>query len=344
MLSVEPQASGWDNPAVLGSVRGSGLEAQHAHLLALYRTMVTARAIDRRMWALQRQRLVTDAPSSLGHEAIQVAAGAFLRPGVDWALPHAGSLAFCLSLGMTPLEFLLTVFARASASSGGRTGPGGFSLKRARIVTTSALEARQVVHAAGIAYASKLQHLGELVMVCVGQGAADEGDWHEGLNFAAVHRLPLVCVVEDSMSAWHHGPQMGVETLAKRALGYGIAGETVDGGDLFACHAVLERAVDRAHAGEGPTLIHARVVQLTSMEPGHDRRIYHAQQELEGIVRRDPIERVRKRLLDGAILDEVGITQVDRECAADVSTAVAHAQAAAEPEPYAAKHNVLEGV
>ena len=322
---------------------GTGLEAQHAHLVALYRTMVTARAIDRRMWVLQRQRLVTHAPSSLGHEATQVAAGALLRPGLDWALPHAGSLAFCLALGMTPLEFLLSVFARATASSGGRTTPEGFSAKRLRIVTTSALEARQVVHAAGIAYSSKLQKLDEIVMACVGQGAADEGDWHEGLNFAAVHRLPLVCVVEDSMSAWHHGPQMGAETLAKRAVGYGIAGETVDGGDLIACHAVLKRAVDRALAGEGPTLIHARVVLLTSMEPGHEHRTYHAQQELEGIVRRDPIERVRKRLLDDAILDENGVSQIEHDCTSEVEAAVAQAQAAAEPEPYAAQQHVLKG-
>lgn len=337
---------------MLGSVLGTGLETQPAHLLTLYRTMVMARAIDRRMWVLRRTRHVTDVHSSLGHEAIQVAAGALLRPGVDWALPHAGSLAFCLALGMTPLEFMLSAFARATSSSGGRTTPTGFSAKRLRIVTTSTLEARQVVHAAGIAYGAKLQRRdpapsgepAEVVMVCVGHGASDEGDWHEGLNFAAVHSLGLVCVVEDSASAWHHGPQMGAETLAKRAAGYGITGETVDGGDLFACHAVLNRAVDRAQAGEGPTLIHARIVQLTSRELVQTGQpVFHGQQELEVLLRRDPVERVRKRLLDDAILDEEGIIQIDRESAAEVASAVAQAQTAAEPEPYAARQHVLEG-
>ena len=331
-------------PTVLSGVLGTVLETEPAHLIALYKTMVKARAIDRWLWVLHRRGMVGAIPSGIGHEAVQVAAGSLLRPGSDWALPHDRSLALCLAMGASAFDYVLAVLGKANdLSSAGRQAPGPISSRRLRLVTTSRLPARQVVHAAGIAYATRLQRLDEVVLTTVRAEEIGEGDWHEGLNFAAVHGLPLIAIVEDNDTAWNHGPQMGVETLARSAEGYGIAADTVDGGDLGGCLAVVGRAIDRARRGEGPTLVHARVVRLTSVATREGQPAYHAQQELEGIVRRDPVERLRRRLLDSAILDPDGAAQLERDAAAEVEEALMQAKAAPDPEPYAASRHVVEG-
>src|SRR5205807_10575736 len=110
----------------------------------------------------------------------------------------------------------------------------------ARIVTTSSVVATQIPHAVGIAYASKVRGLDEVAVGCLGEGGTSEGDWREALNFAAVHRLPCICLVQDNDYAISvpHRLQMGVETVTGRAAGYGMAGITVDGGDVLAVYEV----------------------------------------------------------------------------------------------------------
>src|SRR5438105_2808191 len=226
-------------------------------LVWMYRTMVLARAVDRKMWVLNRQGRAPFVISGQGHEAAQVGLAAALRPGHDWVVPYYRDLALCIGAGMTARDFMLAVFARAEdPNSGGRQMPSHFGLKRARIVTASSPVATQSLHAAGIAYASKVRRLDEVTVTCLGEGSTSEGDWHEAMNFAGVHKLPLVCMVQDNDYAISvpHRLQMGVDSVAKRAVGYGLEGHTIDGGDLLAVYEIARRAVDRARAGEGPTL------------------------------------------------------------------------------------------
>src|SRR5207302_1894762 len=223
-------------------------------LLAIYRQMVLARAMDRRTWVLNRQGKAPFVISGQGHEAAQVGAAAAMRPGVDWLAPYYRDLAFSIALGMTAEEFMLGVYARADdPTSGGRQMPSHFSLRRARIITTSSVVATQLVHAVGIAYASRLRGLDEVAVGCLGEGSTSKGDWHEALNFAAIHRLPFICIVQDNDYAISvpHRLQMSVDSVAERALGYGMAGATVDGGDILAVYDVTRAAVDRARAGGG---------------------------------------------------------------------------------------------
>src|SRR5205807_16373 len=134
-------------------------------------------------------------------------------------------------------------------------------LARARIITTSSTVATQVLHAAGIAYAAKVRGLDEVAVACLGEGSTSEGDWHEALNFAGVHALPFICLVEDNDYAISvpHRLQMGVASVAERARGYGIAGASVDGGDVLAVYEAMKAAVGRARSGGGATLIAAKV-------------------------------------------------------------------------------------
>src|SRR5713226_9991090 len=234
-------------------------------LLALYHTMVMARAIERRLWVL----LGRDILECTGLEVLQVAAAAALRPGRDWIVPCPTDLALCLAVGLSPLDVMLAVFGRAQdPASGGRQTPGAFGSRSARVVMTSALAGRHVVQAAGIAYASKLLHVDEVTLVCTDERGTQSGDWHEGVNFAGAHSLPLICLVEDRASTEGPIAQHPDGSAVARAEGYGLAGETVDGGDFDAALAAFGRAADRARSGGGPSLIHAAVVDLTSRAPG----------------------------------------------------------------------------
>jgi 2-oxoisovalerate dehydrogenase E1 component alpha subunit len=305
-------------------------------LMTMYRRMVLARALDRRMWVLNRQGRAPFVISGQGHEAAQVAAAAALRPGVDWVVPYYRDLALCLALGMTAREFMLSVFARAEdPTSGGRQMPSHFGLARARIVTTSSPVATQVIHAAGIAYAARVRGLDEVVLTTIGEGGTSKGDWHEAMNFAAVHRLPLICMVEDNDYAISvpHRLQMGVVSAAERASGYGMAGATVDGGDLLAVLKVMRAAVERARSGDGPTLVCAKVARFTSHSSDDDQRRYRSQEELETMLRRDPIERFRGYLLEVGLLTEEADDRLLQECTTEVDEAVRSAQEAPAPDP-----------
>ena len=202
--------------------RTAALGLEPDKLLAMYRQMVLARAIDRRMWVLNRQGKAPFVISGQGHEAAQVGAAAALRPGVDWLVPYYRDLAFCIAMGMTPVDFMYSVYARRpDPNSAGRQMPSHFGLERSRIVSTSSVVATQIIHAAGIAYASKVRGLDEVSVCCIGEGGTSEGDWHEGLNFAGVHRLPFICIVQDNDYAISvpHRLQMGVDSVARRADG-----------------------------------------------------------------------------------------------------------------------------
>ncbi|MDQ6636695.1 MAG: thiamine pyrophosphate-dependent dehydrogenase E1 component subunit alpha [Candidatus Dormibacteraeota bacterium] len=304
-------------------------------LLTMYRQMVLARAIDRRMWVLNRQGKAPFVISGQGHEAAQVGAAHALEPGKDWLCPYYRDLAFCLALGMTPLDFLLSVYARAAdPNSGGRQMPSHFGLKRARIITTSSVVATQVVHAAGLAYASKVRGLSEVAVACLGEGSTSEGDWHEALNFAGVHKLPMICIVQDNDYAISvpHRLQMSVESVASRAVGYGMPGLTVDGGDLLAMYSAMRQAVERARSGEGPTLIDAKVARFTSHSSDDDQRRYRPQEELEAMLRKDPIERFRIYLQRHSLLSDPEDESIQREATAQVDEAVQQAEAAPSPD------------
>ena len=322
-----------------------GLDADR--LLAMYRQMVLARAVDRRMWVLNRQGKAPFVISGQGHEAIQVAAANAMRPGVDWLVPYYRDLAFCLALGMTARDFMLSVFGRAEdPNSGGRQMPSHFGSAKHRIMTKSSVVGTQGLHAAGIAYAAKLRGLDEVAVTCIGEGGTSQGDWHEALNWAGVHKLPFVFIVQDNDYAISvpHRLQMGVDSVAKRADGYGVFGASVDGGDLLASYQVMKEAVERARSGDGATLVSAKVARFTSHSSDDDQRRYRPQAELEALLRRDPIERFRGYLFDEGLMSEDVDDRIQQEATAEVDDAVTYAEGAASPRADdVLKHLFYEG-
>lgn len=329
--------------ATAKGARHEALGLDRERLLTMYRQMLLARAADRRMWVLNRQGKAPFVISGQGHEAVQVAAATAMRAGHDWLVPYYRDLPFCLALGMTAKDFMLSVYARAEdPNSGGRQMPSHFGSRRLRIMTKSSVVGPQICHAAGIAYAAKLRKTDEVVVTCIGEGGTSQGDWHEGLNWAGIHRLPLICVVQDNDYAISvpHRLQMGVDSVAKRAEGYGVAGVTLDGGDLLASYEAMKAAVERARTGDGATLIDAKVARFTSHSSDDDQRRYRPQAELEALLRRDPIERFRNYLLDEQLISEQEDEELQQACAQEVEEAVRYAEAAGQPDPAETEKNV----
>jgi len=307
-------------------------------LFTLYHTMLMARAIERRLWVMGRLGEVRSSFKGTGFEAVQAAAAAALRPGFDWVVPCPLDLTLCLAMGMSPLDLMLTVFGRAAdPSSAGRQAPGTFGSKAHRIAMTSAAAGRHIVQAAGIAYASKVSGRDEVTLVCTDLRGTYAGDWHEGINFAGAHALPLICMVEDHAAGSRPIPRHTDAPVA-RAEGYGLASEVIDGCDFGASSAAFSRAVQRARSRGGPTLIHAQVVELSSIAAGGG---ILPPEELEALARQDPIDRLRRRLFAAGVLDEPADDQAQRDCAGVVEAAVAEARLSPSPEGPQALDNVF---
>jgi 2-oxoisovalerate dehydrogenase E1 component alpha subunit len=307
-----------------------------AAALRIYRTMLLARAIDERMWQLNRTGRAPFAIPAQGHEAAGAGAAFALRPGTDFTLPYYRDMTVALAMGMTARDMLLSVLARAEdPASGGRQMPCHFSSRQRRIVSQSSVVATQVPHAAGVALAEKIRGGDAVVWVSFGEGSTSQGDWHEGLNLAAVHRLPLIlqCENNDYAISVPSSQQMAVPSVAERAAAYGIPGVSVDGLDPLAVYSATREAVRRARAGEGPTLIEARCVRLTPHTSDDNHKTYRPPDELAQLRERDPIPRFRETLCAADLLDQEQDSELREAVAREVEDATSYAERAAAPAP-----------
>ncbi|HEY6378525.1 MAG TPA: thiamine pyrophosphate-dependent dehydrogenase E1 component subunit alpha [Candidatus Dormibacteraeota bacterium] len=305
-------------------------------LRQMLRHMVRARVLDERMWVLNRQGRAPFVISCQGHEAAQVGMAMALRPGHDWLAPYYRDLALTLVMGMTPRDHLLATLARADdPNSGGRQMPSHFGCRRLNIITGGSPVATQVLHAAGAALASRVRGEDAVAFTSLGDGSTSEGDFHEGLNFAAVHNLPLVCLVENNGFAisvpWEK--QSHTKNVADRALGYNIPGVVVDGGDVVACHLAAVEAVARGRRGEGPTLIEATVARLTPHSSDDDDRPYKSREQLAEEKAHDCLRRFRAQLEQHGVIAEGHYDQLRREAMDEVDRALEEAEAAPLPTP-----------
>lgn len=307
-----------------------------AALREMFRFILLARAIDERMWLLNRAGKAPFVISCQGHEAAQVGAAFALVRGRDFTLPYYRGLGTALVMGVTPAEVMLALFARAAdPSSGGRQMPAHYSSRRLRIVTQSSPVGTQIPHAAGVALAEKIRGGDAVAWTSFGEGTTSQGDFHEGINLAAVHKLPAIFQCENNEYAISvpQRMQMAVGSVADRAAAYGIPGICVDGTDALAMYEVTRRAVERARAGAGPTLIEARVVRLTAHSSDDNDRAYRSQRELHSMRQHDPVARFSAYLHERALISEDEERALLQAIAAEVDAATEQAERAALPEP-----------
>jgi 2-oxoisovalerate dehydrogenase E1 component alpha subunit len=313
-------------------------------LVEMYRLVALSRAVDERMWVLNRAGRIPFVISGQGHEGAQVGITWALRRGHDWIAPFYRSIATCLTFGMSARDIMTAQYATANdPSSGGRQMPGHYGDHKNNLVSVSSPVATQILHAVGIALAAKIRRTDQVAVTFMGEGSSNQGDVHEGLNFAAIHKLPFILVVENNGYAISVPTTMelAVPDVAARASGYGIPGVVVDGADVLACYRAARDAVARARAGEGPTLIEAKVTRLTAHSSDDQQTKYRSEEELAAERGRDPVPRFRSQLRDAGVLDEATEARIDAEIKAAVDDATHYAESQPDPDPRTATRHVF---
>jgi 2-oxoisovalerate dehydrogenase E1 component alpha subunit len=303
-------------------------------LLGMYRAMLLARAVDERMWLMQRAGKIAFIISGQGHEGAQVATSWAMRKGVDWMAPFYRSIASAMTFGMSAEDIITAHLAKADdVSSGGRQMPGHYGGAPYNIVSLSSPVGTQVLHAVGIAMGAWIRGDDVVAMTQFGEGTSNQGEVHEAMNLAGVHHLPVIFVCENNGYAISVplDRQVAGGSVAARAAGYGMPGVVVDGGDVLACYAAAREAHARARRGEGPTLIEARVVRLTSHSSDDDQRRYRDPAEVEALKERDPIPLFAKELRAADVLTDETDEAIRAEVKAEVNEASKRAEARPEP-------------
>lgn len=305
-----------------------------ADLVGMYRAMLLARAVDERMWLMQRAGKIAFIISGQGHEGAQVAITWPMRKGTDWLAPFYRSIASAMTFGMAAEDIITAHLAKADdVSSGGRQMPGHYGGAPYNIVSLSSPVGTQVLHAVGIAMGAWVRGDDVVAMTSFGEGTSNQGEIHEAMNFAGVHRLPVIFVCENNGYAISVplDRQVGGGSVAARAAGYGMPGVTVDGADPIACYAAAKEAHERARRGDGPTLIEAKVVRLTSHSSDDDQRRYRDPAEVEALKARDPIPAFATELRQLGILDDATDERLRAEVKVEVNEASARAEARPDP-------------
>ena len=302
----------------------------------MYRNMLLARSISEKSWLLTRQGRVLFSMPCDGQEAADVASASALDVVGDFIVPYARSLGAMLVKGMTPLEIMLNMFGKAAdPNSGGRQMPMHWGHKKLGIISMGSSIGTTLPRASGVALASKLQGHDAVTMVYFGEGAASQGDFHEALAFAGVHRLPVVFLCNNN--GWATSVPVNLQTaepqISKRAAGYGFPGVTVDGSDALAVYQVVTKAVERARLGKGPTLVETKTIRMMPHSSSDDHLRYRSQEELDAEKRLDPLPRFQNLLISANIFDEKSDQTLRESVNQEVEDAIASADAAQSPDP-----------
>ncbi|HEX2766954.1 MAG TPA: thiamine pyrophosphate-dependent dehydrogenase E1 component subunit alpha [Candidatus Limnocylindria bacterium] len=309
-----------------------GLSADE--VLDMYRHMLLARGVDERMWLMQRAGKIAFIISGQGHEGAQVATAWPMRRGTDWMAPFYRSIASTITFGMSAEDIITAHLAkRDDVSSGGRQMPGHYGGAPYNIVSLSSPVGTQVLHAVGIAMGAWVRGDDVVTMTQFGEGTSNQGEIHEAMNFAGVHRLPVIFVCENNGYAISVplDRQVAGGSVAARAAGYGMPGVVVDGADVLGCYAAAKEAHDRARRGEGPTLIEARVVRLTSHSSDDDQRRYRDPAEVGRLKELDPIPQFANELRAAGVLTDEIDERIRAEVKAEVNEATRRAEARPDP-------------
>ena len=276
-------------------------------LLEMYRQMVLCRALDERVWLLNRQGKAAIVASAQGHEAAQIGSVAALRKGHDHFFIYYRDLAVLLSLGLTPIQIMSGFLAKTGEPlSDARQFPTHGADQDLKIVNLSNVVGTQIPQAVGNALASKMRGGDNITIVYFGDGAASVGDCHEGMNFAAIHKLPVIFFCENNKYAISVplSKQMAVENIASRADGYGMPGIVVDGTDITAVYEATSEASKRARNGDGPTLIEAMVERYLPHTSDDDDTRYRPTEDIENARKHDPLSMLKEYLFASGILDD----------------------------------------
>jgi pyruvate dehydrogenase E1 component alpha subunit len=287
-------------------------------LLKLYRGMILARKFDERLLNLQRQGRIGTFPPISGQEAAHLGAAAVLRSS-DWFVPAFREAAAEIWRGRS-LESTIIYNNGFNEGVDIPEGSNDFPI--------SVPVGSQIIHAVGLAWAAKYRGKDQVAMTFFGDGATSEGDFHEGLNFAGVYQLPVIFVCQNNQWAISipRQKQTRSKTLAQKAVAYGMPGIQVDGNDILAVYVAAKEAVDRARAGDGPTLIECVTYRMAVHTTADDPKRYRSDDEVEKWRKRDPISRFARYLSTKGILTDKKIAEIESEVMEAIQTAIDRAE------------------
>jgi 2-oxoisovalerate dehydrogenase E1 component alpha subunit len=327
-----------------GTFERYGLSDQQ--LREMFRNMLLQRQLDNRGFQLNRQGKVPFALGSEGHEALQAGAAMAFNRGSDILAPYYRDLGLCLGIGLSSYEIMLSIFARAADHNGGRQFPNHYSSKAVGLMSFSSILAAHLPHAVGAAYAMKYrEEKGRAVLATCGDGTTSEGEWHESMNFAAVHKLPFVMLVENNEWAISTplDKQMAQPEIWKRAEGYGMPGSRFNGFNPLETYAAVKEAMDRARRGGGPMLVEGTCYRYLAHSTDDNDMTYRTREDVLERRKQDPVPAFESFLLEHRIMSEQDVAAMRKDVLRETNEATDAAEALPYPDPADLYKNIYEG-
>lgn len=303
-----------------------------ALLIQGYKIMLLARLVDERMITLQRQGIISFAMSALGEEACAVASAAALTLS-DWIYPQYREAGALFYRGFTILEYLHQMFGDAEDLILGRQMPNHFGARRLNVVTVSSPIATQIPHAAGCGYAMKLQGEKSVALCYFGEGATSEGDFHVGMNFAAVRKVPVIFFCRNNGYAISTpcARQFASDGVAPKGAGYGIEAVRIDGNDFLAVYQAVSKARQHCVEGLGPYLIEAMTYRLGAHSTSDDPSLYRKEEEVAEWKEKCPVLRLRRYLESKQLWDSQKEEAWIKSVSEEITKAIQVAKETAKP-------------
>ena len=325
--------------------RAEKLSLTREQLLEMYTLLLKCRQVDERGRILFRQaKFKGNFYSAVGQEATHVGTLYGCRKS-DWVGPSHRDLVAAVVKGAPTKYLIAQLYACVESPDRGRSTPAHFGYAPLNIVTPASTIAAQWQLVTGVALGLKLQGKDDICFAFCGDGATSTGAWHEATNFAGVHKLGIVYVIQNNLWAesvplrW----QCAAQNLADKAAGYGMPGVVVDGNDVLAVYEVAQEASARARAGVGPTLIECKTYRWY----GHseiDPAKYRPKEEVEEWKQRDPLVRFERFLLDQKVLTEDKQQKIAAAIKQEIDEAVAFAEKSPYPEPEEALDDIYGAI
>jgi len=332
--------------AVTSRTRHGDLGLSLDDVKGMYRYMLMTRMVSERILQLNRMGKTPFGAGTDGHEAAQIGAAWSIRRGKDWTVPYYRDMGVAFVLGVSALEEFRMVLAKATDEhSAGRQILNQFSKPQDRIVTRSVCVATEFPHAVGLALAVRNRKEDAIVFAFGGDASTSPGDFHEAANFASVHKLPVVFVIENNLLAistrfeW----QMAVRNVADKASGYAMPGFIADGMDVLDSFAKVKEAVEITRGGGGPTLVELKCYRYQPHTSDDDDSRYRTKEEVREWIAKDPVAKARAYLLESGA-SEAELEEMRRGLDKEIEAAIAQAESEPDPKPEdAMRHVYAEG-
>ncbi len=313
-------------------------------LLRIYEIMQLSRYLDEKQLILLKQGKGFFHIGASGHEACTLAAANCMKSGIDYAYPYYRDQAFCLGLGMSSKEILLSFLAKdADPNSSGRQMPQHFGHKSFNIVSQSSPTGTQYLQAVGAAFAIQRDNLDSIVYVSSGDGTTSQGDFHEALNWASREKSPVIFHIENNGYAISVplSEQTSGESIYSMTSGYeNLDRISIDGTNYFESVLAFNKAIDRARKGKGPTVIESSVVRLLPHSSSDDHRKYRSEEEIENDKLRDPIEQFKILCIDKGIIKDREFDTLKKQIKDTVDQDAIWAESQDNPKPSSSLLNI----